>query len=179
MQAARFLTGAAVLAMTFGLIGLPAGEKEKQPAKAGQDAEFVMKASQSDIAEIALGKLATKNAAGSAVRKFAQHMVEDHSKSSEELKALAGKGNVPLAKGASEKHQAKIDKLSKLQGAEFDRMYMEGQVKAHMEAVKLFRAQAESGQDAGLKAFAAKTLPIIEKHLKMAQEIAAKTGTAK
>ena len=41
----------------------------------------------------------------------------------------------------------------------------------HQETVQLFRTEAGSGQDPALKAFAQKTLPILEQHLQMAQAL--------
>lgn len=140
--------------------------------QSGGDSTFVLKASESDMTEIHLGKLASKQGDSPAVREFAARMVKDHTKSSAELTTVAAKQGFSLAKEISSEHKQACDKLSKMAGAEFDRNYITGQVKAHREAVKLFKNQVKSGQDADLRAFANKTLPVIEEHLKMAQDIA-------
>lgn len=59
-------------------------------------------------------------------------------------------------------------------GAAFDRGFIEAQVKAHQEAISLFEAQANSGSDAELKAFAQKQLPALRAHLRQAQDLQAK-----
>ena len=75
------------------------------------------------------------------------------------------------------KHQAAHDKLMKLSGAEFDRAYMTDMVMGHQEAVTDFTAEANSGADLQVKAFAAKTLPTIQGHLKMAQDLQKQVST--
>jgi putative membrane protein len=45
------------------------------------------------------------------------------------------------------------------------------QVSAHKDAVSLFERYAKGGENADLKAFAAKTLPHLREHLKMAQDL--------
>jgi len=179
MQALRLLVGVVFCGLVCLPMGLAAAQKEKSEAKGGQDATFVMKASESDMAEIAMGKLAMQHAASPAVKQFAQKMVEDHTASSKELMQIVTKSGVPAAKHVSSHHKEMIEKLSNLKGADFDKMYMSGQVKAHMTAVKLFRDESQNGQDANIKAFASKTLPIIEHHLKMAQQIAGKSSESK
>jgi putative membrane protein len=69
-----------------------------------------------------------------------------------------------------------IEKLSKLSGAEFDKEYMSDMVKDHEEDVKDFQTQGNDGTDPDIKAFASKTLPILQGHLQMARDAAKKVG---
>jgi putative membrane protein len=144
------------------------GEKDK----AVSDADFVLKASESDLTEVDLGKLASKQGASTAVREFGAKMAKDHTKSSEELKAIAKKQGFMLTSELGSKHKQMCEKLSKITGTDFDHQYIAGQVKAHKQAVELFKNQAKNGQNADVRAFASKTLPVIEEHLMAAQEIA-------
>jgi anaerobic selenocysteine-containing dehydrogenase len=57
-----------------------------------------------------------------------------------------------------------------------DRAYMAGQLADHEQAVSLFTAEAKEGQDAELKAFAAKTLPALQGHLQLARNITTQQG---
>jgi putative membrane protein len=74
------------------------------------------------------------------------------------------------------KHQSLKDQLSKLSGAEFDRAYMRQMVKDHEDAVKLFQRESTRGKDAELKAWAGKTLPALQEHLRLAREINTRVG---
>jgi len=69
--------------------------------------------------------------------------------------------------------------LQKRSGAEFDRVYMEHMVTDHKKTVAMFKAEAGSGKDAQFKAFAAKTLPTLEDHLKMAETVNAEAKRAR
>ena len=140
------------------------------------DAKFVMKASQGNMAEIMLSKLAEQNAQSPAVKEFARKMVEDHTKSSHELMQIVDKSGHKPAKEIGEEHEQMATKLKDLKGQDFDRHYMMGQLKAHKMAMQLFQSQAQNGQDQHLKAFATKTLPVIQHYAHMAQQIAGKVG---
>ena len=131
------------------------------------------------MAEVELGKLATQKAASDQVKQFGSRMVEDHSKANDELKQIATAKGMTLPTDLDAKHKNEMAKMQKLSGAQFDRAYMDAMVKDHKETVALFRTQSNSGKDSDLKGFAAKTLPHLEEHLKMAQSTDAAVKGAK
>lgn len=132
--------------------------------------DFVMQVSASDLFEIESSKLALTKG-DEATKAFAQQMVTEHEKTSSELKALLSGGNVKgtPATALTDDHKEEIDDLAKLDGAEFNEEYIDDQVDAHEDAVDLFKRYAEGGDNAELKAWAAKTLPALQHHLEMAQ----------
>jgi len=132
---------------------------------------FVMEAAQGGMAEVALGKLASEKASNDRVRQFGQQMVADHGKANDELKALAQTKSVMVPADLNAKHKATQDRLSKLSGTAFDRAYIEEMVGDHKKDVADFRKEAKSGSDSQVKAWAAKTLPTLEEHYKMVQDI--------
>jgi len=138
--------------------------------KSSSDQQFVTKAGEGGLAEVNLGNLAAKRASDSAVKKFAEHMVKDHTKANKELDSLGDSRKFTLPKTMDAEHKKMMDKLGKLSGAEFDRAYMEGQVKDHEETVALFEKEAKNGKDEELRGWAKKTLPTLRMHLKMARE---------
>jgi putative membrane protein len=132
--------------------------------------DFVTKVAISDMFEIQSSQLAeTKGDTGS--KAFAQRMIKDHGKTSAELKAMAGKLKVKLPTALDDKHQKMLAQLGKLDGNKFDGAYDQMQVQAHEEAVKLFSSYAKNGDNAELKAWAAKTLPALQHHLEMAKKL--------
>jgi len=151
-------------------------EEKKGEKKQLTDKGFVKMASASDLAEINTSRLAAQRASRPEVKQFAMKMVQDHTKSSQELLAIANKKGMEAAADMGKKHKEMFEKLTKLEGAEFDQEYMTGQVKAHDEAVKLFINASKNLQDEELKAFAAKTLPVIQMHQKMAKELSGGAG---
>lgn len=133
------------------------------------DQQFMMKAAQGGMAEVQLGNLAKDHASSQAVKDFGQHMVDDHTKANDELKDLASRKNVTLPSAVDAKDQATMDRLSKLNGAAFDRAYMKDMVMDHKKDVAEFQKEANSGRDSDVKSWASKTLPTLQQHLQMAQ----------
>lgn len=142
-------------------------------AKKVSDQEFIKEAAVGGTAEVKLGELALENAASPAVKKFARRMVDDHSAANKQLMSLLDKKGTPLAgKELDRKHQECFDRLSKLKGAAFDRAYIQEMVNDHKEDVALFRSAAKNCQDPDLRAWAGKTLPTLQEHLRMVQDLA-------
>jgi putative membrane protein len=143
--------------------------------------DFVTQAAISDMLEIDSSKLAQARADAKS-RQFAGKMVKDHTGTSSELKALvkSGKVKATLPRAMDSAHQAKLDKLKGLKGADFDKEYDELQISAHKDAVSLFERYSKGGDNAALKAFASKHLPHLQQHLKMANDLqnAGTTGKA-
>lgn len=151
--------------------------------------EFIRMASMSDRFEIASSNLAIERTRTARLKEFAQHMVRDHEKTTQELQRLiaampgqsgataaprAGTGPAPgspQATGLDQQHQALLQQLQGTQGAAFERLYLRQQVMAHTQAVDLFRNYAAAGDNAELKQWAAATLPTLQEHLRMAQQL--------
>jgi len=134
------------------------------------DQTFMIKAAQGGMAEVELGNLAKSNAQSDAVKQFGQRMVDDHTKANDELKSIAAQKNVTLPTSLDAKDQATKDKLSSLHGAAFDKAYMSDMVKDHRKDISEFQKEADNGKDPDVKAFAGKTLPILQEHLRLAEK---------
>ena len=147
---------------------------------AAGDSSFAMKAAQANMAEVELGKLAQQKAMSDEVKKFGQMMVDDHSKALDELKTAAGSKNITWPTTLDAEHKKLSDRLSKLSGAAFDREYMQAMVDGHKKVAADLRKESQSGSDSELKAWAGKTLPTVEAHLKQAETInkSVHSGTA-
>jgi len=142
-----------------------------QAEKPLSDKEFVMRAAQGGMTEVELGKVASEKASSSQVKDFGARMVKDHTQANDELKGIAQKKGITLSSTLDARHQGQVDKLSKLSGSAFDKAYVTNQVRAHEATVKLFQQEAQSGQDADLKAFASRTLPTLQQHCSSIQNI--------
>lgn len=139
---------------------------------------FWANAAQGGMAEVEMSKLAQTKAQNAEVKKFAAMMVAEHTKANSELKALAAKQNVVLPTTLSSSHQSTLEDLRGLSGAEFDKAYVDAMVADHENDVELFREQAEDDDtaNADVKAWAAKTLPTLQKHLDTIRGIQEKMG---
>ena len=157
-----FCVGAGLIALTV----LPASA-----ALSTADRDFVTKAASGGMAEVQSAQLADQHSTSPQIKQFAQRMITDHTAANNELSQIAKQQNLTLPAQPTAKDAAEEQKLRSLTGAGFDEAYVEGQLSDHQETVQLFRTEASSGQDPALKAFAQKTLPILEQHLQMAQAL--------
>ncbi|MDR6758115.1 putative membrane protein [Mycoplana sp. BE70] len=134
--------------------------------------DFVKEASMSDVFEIASSQLAIERADG-ATKGFAEQMVQDHQRTTSELKQIvvADKVNATPADTMSKDQQDALSDLQTLQGDKFIKRYQEDQVDAHEHAVDLFMRYAKGGDNPSLKAWASKTLPTLQHHLDMVQNL--------
>ena len=168
-------------ALGLGLcLGAGSFAQERAPVTpvAPSDRAFMATAAEGGMAEVTLGKLANSRAANPAVKEFGKRMVEDHSMANQELMDLAKTRSVRLPADLKPEHKALRDRLSKLQGAEFDRLYMSEMVKDHKEDVGEFKRASNTVKDPELKNWVVKTLPTLEDHLKMSQDIYASVSKA-
>jgi putative membrane protein len=153
-------------------------ESGKAPAKTSiaADSRFAKEAAQGGMAEVKLGQLAQDKGSNDAVKSFGKRMVDEHSKAGDILKEAASKENVTLPTDMSAKDQAIYDRLSKLNGAAFDRAYAKDMVKDHQTDVAAFQKEANSGKSESMKSFASETLPTLQDHLKEAKEMMKTVG---
>jgi putative membrane protein len=139
-----------------------------------EDKEFVVKAGMGGLAEVQMGNLALQKAQSADVKAFAQRMVTDHSKANEELQQLATAKGLALPAELAGEHQQALEHLGTLSGVEFDKAYMKHMVEDHNKDVGEFQKASTAAQDSDLKAWAGKTLPVLQEHQKLANQVAAK-----
>jgi putative membrane protein len=133
---------------------------------------FVSNASQSDMYEIEAGKMASTMAKNADVKAFGKMMVTEHTAMSNEMKPLITAAGQTPATSLDQRRQGLLDNLKT--STNFDKDYIDQQVAAHDEALTLMKGYADNGDDAGLKAGAAKAAPKIQTHLDKAKAIQAK-----
>lgn len=170
----------------------------QRPAQTEQSAadskSFINDLAIAGMAEVQLGKLATERAASADVKAFGQMMVMDHSKAGDELKQVASQLNVQPPTQLDPKHRDLAERLSKLQGAAFDRAYMDAMVQGHQEVLAKLRARSTNPHAAGTAAggqgelaparqgeqaltqWATKASPTVQQHLERAQELQKKVA---
>src|SRR5258707_6054492 len=143
------------LVLCFTVARADKDSKESEPIT---DTDFLAQAATSGNAEVKLSELAAKQAGDDKVKAFAQKLVKEHTVLNDKL-ADAGRGlkfGVVLA--LEKETKATYDRLSKLQGAEFDREYLKQMIDDHEKAVTLFEREAKTGANADVKKFAGDNL---------------------
>jgi putative membrane protein len=142
------------------------------------DRDFVRMVAEANLAETDAGRLALAKSSNDEVKRFAQHMIDDHTKANAELRALADKKGVRLPAVTDDDHQKDAARMAELKGVDFDRAYAAVMLSDHQKAVALFEQHPGKGKDADVRAYAEKTLPTLRKHLTMAEELNGKVLTS-
>jgi putative membrane protein len=142
-----------------------------------EDRKFVETAAAESMAEVELGKLAQQKGSNDEVKKFGARIATDHGKASEELKRLAKAKGIDLR--ADARSHKELEQFTKISPERFDGVFMTHMVRDHKKDVVAFRKQAKEGKDPQVKAFAEKTLPTLEEHLKLAQATQSAVAGAK
>jgi putative membrane protein len=136
------------------------------------DTDFANMAAMGGNAEIAWAKVAMQKSTNKGVQKYASKMVKDHTKAGNDLMKVAMKHNMTLPTGMSDEQSQMLSQLQQASAADFDKMYIQmSGVDAHQKMETLFQGEVSGGTDKDLKSFASKTLPTVQMHLKMAQDM--------
>ena len=135
------------------------------------DKKFVTDAASGGMAEVKLGQYAADNASNAEVKKFGKQMVSDHTKANKQLQGLAKEKGIDVPEMMSTEDQALVDKLTMLKGDDFDKAYVTAMVSDHEKDVSDFQKEADNGSDPQLKAWAGKTLKVLQMHLQHAQKV--------
>jgi putative membrane protein len=134
---------------------------------------FVDAAATGDMYEVEAGRIAEHRAQSAAVRDFAQHMVEAHTQTTDQLKSILAENNIQIAPPAhlDDRRQGMIDNLRGATAADFDHRYLAQQEAAHREAEILMGGYAKDGDNQAVKRFASEILPIVQDHLAMVKKL--------
>ena len=129
-----------------------------------------------NTAEIELSRMASQQATNPEVKQFAQMMVREHTTAGNELKQVLTQHNVQVRDVMDEKHRDLSQELSRKSGSEFDHEYMAAMVDDHEHMKNLLEGRANEKPnneplENAVNQFAAKTLPIVQHHLEMAQQL--------
>ena len=168
----RAITGLKRLAMIILVIVVETRGASAQTAIPPSPKDFVMAAAQSDQYEIQAGDVAIAQSQNPQIRAFAREMIVDHNQTSKALARAAAASSLPPPIAAmSSEGAALLAALQSLRGADFDRTYVKQQVLAHQQALAVEQSFAAAGADPNLREVARTTVPLIDRHLKMAQQI--------
>lgn len=148
--------------------------KDAAKAAAMTDQEFVDFAAQTDMMEAHVGQLASSQGEGQGVKDYAQMLTTDHTSDYNQLTAAAGKANLNVPKGLDAAHDKMIAPLEKLKGAAFDHRFIQEMIAGHTKAIAVYTKESNDATSPDIKAYAAAALPVLQKHLDGAKDLAKK-----
>ncbi|MBU9547850.1 DUF4142 domain-containing protein [Burkholderia multivorans] len=157
----------------------PTGDEADMARRpSGIDAEFVDKAAMLGKTELLASQLAADRSSNAEVKAFARRMIDDHERIARELRRLGVDKGVPVQTRMLV--DPALNTLRTLSGPAFDRAYVQlAGPAAHEEAIRTYEAEARDGHDAQLRAFAARTLPMLKNHLAAARALATAVAGAR
>jgi len=209
MKHSGLLAVACVAALTIGCGGGKRAERDNTIAPnrdavgtagtsvSSSDRNFVNEMLSDGMAEVETAKLAETRTANPDVKQFAQMMVNDHTSAGNMLKQVATTYAIPEQPQIDDHHRDLMNKLQSLNGADFDKAYMEAMVDDHEDVVKDLRSRVDENRSLGdrvtgknpedrasvkpeasddkakmsVNEWAANVLPTVEHHLDRAKEI--------
>ena len=142
------------------------------------DKQFVMRAAKDDMTEAHEGQMAETQAQHAQVKDFAKTLVADRTEAYQELGVLAAKIGVTIPNGIDAGKDPTIRQLVHMKGASFDRQFSADEIAADRREIALFKREALHARDAGVKDYASKMLPTLEKDLRLAEACEKSGGRA-
>jgi putative membrane protein len=144
------------------------GEKTARPL----DKDFLVKVATCNNAEIEVSKLADKRANSAQVKEFATMLVKEHKAAYDKLGDLLKNRKIGVVAGLEKESREEIKRLSKMEGEEFDRAFLQHMIREHKTAITIFENQAKNGQEADIRDYAKELLPHLRNHLRKAEQLA-------
>ncbi|HXB35461.1 MAG TPA: DUF4142 domain-containing protein [Puia sp.] len=141
------------------------------PSLNSTDQQFVTSAGYNNVDEINGGYLASTNATDSNVRVLGLQMVSDYGNAQSALILLADSLGFTVLSSPDATHAAELNTLQALSGIAFDTTYLRYQINDDQAAITLYEAEQSNGQNAALKSYIAKYLPVIQAHLVAADSL--------
>jgi putative membrane protein len=134
-----------------------------------KDQQFVTEAIQGDLAEIKMGQLAQQNGQSDQVKQFGKTLEQDHSDHLQKAQQIAQQNGMRVPSEPTAKQQANYKHMSGMSGTKFDAAFAKDMVQDHEKDIGKYDKEASSGSV--LSDFAKQTLPVLKKHLQMAESI--------
>lgn len=134
-----------------------------QPAETG----FIQQAAVGGLMEVEMGNLTTQKSKSPKVLAFAKRMITDHTAANKELQQIAESLGVKVPEALPSEEQSHLAMMRQSEANEYDQSYMDMMVKDHAKTIDLFNGATKFKNDK-LRAFAQKTLPVLQQHNQMA-----------
>ncbi|WP_428376006.1 DUF4142 domain-containing protein [Lichenicoccus sp.] len=129
------------------------------------DEAFVAKVSQGGMFEVKLGQVAADQGSTQDLRDQGNTEMHDHTLVGDKLKSLANGIGITFPNTLKAQFQDRLDRLRALSGRAFDSGYLRAMEDIHAKDGAAFAAEARNGSDPKLRAFAAETHRIVERHV--------------
>jgi putative membrane protein len=179
------MLGKTTIAVIFSILlcpGIMFAQQKQQTTNPNRDVlssadrNFVSGAEEANLAEIETAKMLEQKATDPAVKDFASRMVTDHTQASQRLATLAKDTGVTLPTQPSATERSQKSELQKLSGSKLEDAYLRDELQGHKQVISSFENEIEHGQDRAVRDYAEQTLPTLQDHIRIAEDLAGKMG---
>ena len=134
---------------------------------------FLAHAGSANQYEIEASQLALQASANPGLRNLANVIIADHTAMGQQVGAAAtSAGLTPPPPTLLPAEQSMLDQLrASGTGLSFDQVYQQQQITAHQQAIAMMQGYASGGDVPALRTVAAGAIPVMQKHLQMAQAL--------
>lgn len=196
----RFSSGFALLGAFVVVIGCSKGDNATDTTKVADtsagavaptppppptltDPNIVAMIDAANVADSAMGRLASTKGTNAEVKEFGRQMVRDHHMLRQQGQDLAKKDSITPQMPAGDTLEASakrmLDNMNAMaKGAAWDRAYIDGEVTAHQNVLNLLQTAQNSAQNADLRNLITQAIPAVQGHLTKAQAIQSKLASA-
>src|ERR1700712_1671073 len=157
----RFSFFAAVVLAAFSVSAVLAKDK---PSEA-----FLKKAIEGNFAEVSMGDLAQKNGQSDSVKSYGKMLSSDHAAANQKAMDAAKSLGVTPPSGPNAKQMADYNKMSKISGADFDKMFASHMVEDHQKDIAEYKKETKMKDAAG--EYASSQIDTLQKHLETAKSL--------
>ena len=158
--------------------GVEAAREDQPPSVTPAEQDFMMKTTQTDLAETQMARIALQKSTNNDVKDYANMILSDHTDALEDLTELMKNKNVPQPNTMDVEIQRDISRMSDLTGPDFDREFMNMMVTDHQNALEMFRDQEAIAQNPDVKDYVEDLIPKLEMHLDKARRLQSKLFSA-
>lgn len=170
------LTGNEILPVPAGEAGADLNGMGNNAASVPTSAQdYIRVASAGDLFEIESSRLAQEKARNEPVREFAQILINEHSRSTEQLRTAASQAQPTLEVPTPQLNPQQQQMIAGLRAADptaFDQLYLQQQLQAHQETLSALLGYAQSGEVASLRQHAATAAGSVQQHLSRVRALA-------
>ena len=150
--------------------GTTAATPSIPPSVSKADQDFAVNTADAGMTEIQAGQMAQQRGMAKDVKEYGALMIKDHTAAADKLKAIAASKNLTLPATLSSDMQKNLDDLSKKDGKDFDKAYMDMMISDHKKVISSFEDESKNGSDADIRGFADSTLHVLRHHLDEAEK---------
>lgn len=164
------------IATIAGQQGQGKGKGKGNKGQTEAERKFIGENNAEDFLMIQLGQLAARKATDNSVKEFGRRMASEYTDMDKQWVAMETKNNLEVQHGMGPNHKAKLTKLEKLSGREFDRQYITVVIKDLSGHLSYHKKEGRAQKLAPVRQLVEKRIPVMEKQLDQAKAIGSRIG---